>query len=107
MRGRLALMDSIQPAGVLTLMPRPLSSHTSSSGSGRPWYAHQDAVFIAPTAVEWFADASPKLATTRQSRGHGVSSPSLAARATENARPTARGRCEAMVEVCGMTCSSG
>jgi len=59
----------------------------------------------APAAVEWLAEASPKLQTTTASSGHGVASPSLAARGSVKARPTARGRCEAIVEVCGMTFS--
>ena len=35
--GRWANEASIQPAGVGTLIPKPLSSHTNSSGIGRPW----------------------------------------------------------------------
>jgi hypothetical protein len=57
---------------------------------------------MAPTAVEWFAEASPKLHTVTASSGHGQSTPSLLARAIEKATPTARGRCDAIVEVCGM-----
>ena len=36
----------------------------------------------------------------------GEATPSLAARSMENATPTARGRCDAIVEVCGMTARS-
>jgi hypothetical protein len=36
------------------------------------------------------------------SSGHGSANPSLAARSMEKATPTARGRWEAIVEVCGM-----
>ena len=64
------------------------------------------AALIAPTAVEWLADASPKLHTANASDGQAHSTPSLRARAMEKATPTARGRCEAMVEVCGMTLRS-
>jgi hypothetical protein len=61
---------------------------------------------MAPAAVEWLSEASPKLVTTIESAGHGLVSPSLAARGSANARPTARGRCDAMVEVCGMMARS-
>ena len=40
------------------------------------------------------------------SRCHGDTTLSLAARSMANATPTARGRCEAMVEVCGMIARS-
>ena len=55
---------------------------------------------MAPTAVEWFAEASPKLQTmTRRRAGR----PRRAAcRARWGAPPPAFGRWEAMVEVCGM-----
>ena len=62
-------------------------------------------MLIAPAAVEWLTDASPRLATTIASGGQAAALPSRAARSMANARPMARGRCEAMVEVCGMTCS--
>ncbi len=87
-------------------MPMPLSSQTNSSGIGMPWYDACRAALIAPVAVEWFADASPKLVTTTASAGHGDRTPSLAARAIEKATPIARGRCEAIVEVCGMIARS-
>jgi len=63
-------------------------------------------VLIAPTAVEWFAEASPKLHTTTESAGHSGVTPSFAARSSANARPTALGRCDAIVDVCGMTARS-
>ena len=87
-------------------MPRPLSSQTSSSGTGSPRKAALRALLIAPTAVEWFADASPKEQTTTLSGGHGDDTLSRCARDRDSARPTARGRWEAMVEVCGMIASS-
>ncbi len=96
----------IQPSGVRTLIPIPLSSQTSSNGIGMPWYDACRAALIAPVAVEWFAEASPKLVTTIASAGHGDGTPSFAARAIENATPIARGRCEAIVEVCGMIARS-
>jgi hypothetical protein len=34
--GRLEYVAAIQPAGVRTLMPRPLSSQTNSTGIGSP-----------------------------------------------------------------------
>ena len=57
-------------------------------------------------AVAWLTDASPKLQTTTASGGHACSTPSFFARSIANATPTARGRCEAIVEVCGITASS-
>ena len=87
-------------------MPRPLSSQTSSNGTGRPAYAVRQAALMAPVAVEWLAEASPKLATAIASRGQAHETPSLADRSMETATPTARGRCDAMVDVCGMTASS-
>jgi hypothetical protein len=56
----------------------------------------------APVATEWLAEASPKLQIAIASDGHGDATRSFAARSIANATPTARGRCEAMVEVCGM-----
>ena len=87
-------------------MPMPLSSQTISSGIGRPWYTVLDEVLKAPTRVEWLTEASPKLVTTMASPGQGVAIPIRRARPSEKASPTARGRCEAMVEVCGITASS-
>ena len=56
----------------------------------------------APWAVEWLAEASPKLASTIASRGIAASSSfSVRAMPMLNAAPTAFGRCEAMVLVCG------
>ena len=64
------------------------------------------ALLIAPAAVEWFAEASPNEHTTTLSTGHSDDTPSRCARDRDRASPTARGRWEAMVEVCGMTASS-
>src|SRR2546429_8388489 len=69
MAGRAETAASTQPGGVRTLMPRPLSSHTTSSGSGSRWYAQYPAVLSAPTAGEWLIEASPRLATTIASAG--------------------------------------
>jgi hypothetical protein len=104
--GREPYACRIQPSGVRTLIPIPLSSQTSSNGIGRPWYDACRAALIAPVAVEWFADASPKLVTTIASDGHGDGTPSFADRFIENATPIARGRWEAIVDVCGITDSS-
>src|SRR3546814_7253742 len=83
-------------------MPMPLSSQRKMSGIGEPWNADQPAVLNAPCAVEWFADASPKLASTTASPGSGQSvNPCRRAMPIEKAAPTALGRCEAIVEVCG------
>ena len=64
------------------------------------------ALLIAPVAVEWFAEASPNEHTTTLSGGHSDVTPSRSARDRDSASPTARGRCEAMVEVWGMIASS-
>ena len=64
-------------------------------------------MLIAPTAVEWLAEASPKEHTTTASAGHSQATPSRYARCRAMASPTDRGRCEAMVEVCGMIARSG
>ncbi len=71
----------------------------------------------APAAVEWFTEASPNEHTTIASSGKPAdgqarqgSGPWAAGRrcprSAAKARPTARGRCEAIVEVCGMIASS-
>src|SRR5262245_37439069 len=97
----------IQPLGVGTEMPRPLSSQTKRIGTGRPRNAVASAVLIAPAALEWFAEASPKEHSTTASAGHSQSTLSRWARCSAIARPTDRGRCEAIVEVCGMMARSG
>ncbi len=65
---------------------------------------------IAPCAVEWFSDASPKLHRTIESRVvatmpslFDVSTPSFFARSIASAMPTAFGRCDEIVLVCGGT----
>jgi hypothetical protein len=63
-------------------------------------------VLRAACAVAWFSEASPKLQTTTASAGQEHSTPSLRARSIAIATPIARGRCEAIVEVCGITASS-
>src|SRR5437763_12516696 len=104
--GRAEKRWAIQPDGVRVLMPRPLSSQTISIGIGMPWNTVLDDVLNAPTKVEWFTEASPKLVTTMASVDQGVVIPSRLARSNEYARPTARGRCEAIVDVCGITARS-
>ena len=66
-------------------MPMPLSSHTNSSGIGSTLVRAVAAALIAPGAVEWLADASPKLHTTTASCGQGR-------RDAELARPVERER---------------
>ena len=58
---------------------------------------------MAPVAVEWFAEASPKLHTVTASAGQAPSHAEPAGALQGRATPRARGRCEAMVEVCGIT----
>ena len=106
MPGRRAV-SATQPSGVGTEMPRPLSSQTSNNGSPSPCRTVYPTVFRAPVAVEWFRLASPKLTTASASAGQRSSMPSRSARSIANATPTARGRCEAIVDVCGMIASSG
>src|SRR4028119_55769 len=84
----------------------PLSSQTRSSGIGSPRKPTCTAALTAPAAVEWFAEASPKLQTTTASRGYSPVSPSLRTRSIENAMPRARGRWLAIVDVCGSTARS-
>ena len=103
---RLESALATQPDGDGTLIPRPLSSQTKSSGTGRRWWAACAAVLSAACAVAWFSEASPKLQTTIASAGQVHATPSLRARSIAIATPTARGRCEAIVEVCGITASS-
>ena len=76
MPGRCCSTAAGQPRGVRVLMPRPLSSQTSSSGQSRCTCVRYAAALRAPAAVEWLTEASPKLATTSASSGHGVSRPS-------------------------------
>ncbi len=48
----------------------PLSSQTSSSGTGRPRWVRYAAAFSAPCTVEWLTEASPIEPTTMASSGH-------------------------------------
>ena len=72
-------------------MPQPLSSHTTSSGSGSRVCTAWPAALRAPTAVEWLIEASPRLATTTASSGHGVATPSRL-RAVQRERQADRSR---------------
>ncbi len=56
----------------------PLSSQTNSNGIGTPWYAVCNAALMAPTAVEWFADASPETAHRQGIGGPRAGHPQLA-----------------------------
>src|SRR5690606_37928390 len=95
--------DCIQPTGVRVEMPMSLSSQTKRTGQGRFWCAVQPAELNAACAVAWFADASPNEQYTIESAGTGVSMPSSFACASATAAPTAFGKCDAIVEVCGGT----
>ena len=80
----------------------PLSSHAKTIGIGVPWCAAQPAVLNAPCAVEWLADASPKLAKITASGGSGVSRKAIRrAMPMLNVPLTALRRCDAIVLVCG------
>jgi hypothetical protein len=102
MPGRLPSAASTQPGGVGTLMPSPLSSHTSSNGNRWSVRSNQPAALNAAVALAWLIEASPNehmttasgSATTDRSRPSG-------ARSIANARPTPRGRCDPTVEVVG------
>src|SRR6185295_17353144 len=98
--------DSTHPAGLGTLIPSPLSSHTHRRGSGSPWYPIWALVLSAACAVAWLSEASPKEQSTTASGFHGLATPRRAARSTASAMPTARGRCDAIVEVIGRIASS-
>ena len=64
------------------------------------------AVLMAPVAVEWLAEASPKLHTAMASAGQADGTPRRWARSMLKATPRARGRWDAIVEVCGMIARS-
>ena len=58
----------------------------------RPGARSRPTALSAPTAVEWLADASPKLHTTTESSGHGGVTPSDARRPAEGERQAERPR---------------
>src|SRR5262249_4570456 len=70
-------------------------------GTGSFWNAAQAAALNAPCAVAWLTDASPKEQSTIESGPKGDRRPSRVDRSMATAMPTALGRCEAMVLVCG------
>ena len=96
-----------QPSGERTDSPIPLSSHTNSTGIRSPEWSHQPAVLSAATALAWLTEPSPNEQTAMASAGQATSAPSRRPRSTAKPSPTARGRCEAIVEVTGMICRSG
>ena len=59
------LTGQVGAVGVVAEMR--LSSHTKRTGAGSFWYAVHCAVLKAPCAVEWLAEASPKLQITSAS----------------------------------------
>ena len=100
--GRVDMLAFTHPVGVFVDIPIPLSSQTKSSGRGTPCTAVQQAALIAPCAVEWLSEASPKEHMAIASRGRIACSGRLRrASVIEWAAPTALGRWLAMVEVCG------
>src|SRR6187402_1417784 len=84
-------------------MPMPLSSHTNRIGAGNFWYAVQAAALNAVCAVAWLLDASPNEQIAIESAGIGSVWPMRRACSIATAVPSALGRCEAIVEVCGKT----
>src|SRR5436190_24294386 len=84
-------------------MPMPLSSHRNRIGIGLPRRCAYRAKLKADSAVAWFADASPKLHRTIAFFDKPVSTPLRLPRDRANASPTALGRCDAIVDVCGGT----
>src|SRR3970040_2525316 len=93
----------IQPCGVFTEMPMPLSSHTKSTGAGSFWYAVQAAALNAVWAVAWFAEASPNEQIAMLSPGIGNAWPMRRPASIAIAVPSALGRWDAIVEGCGNT----
>ena len=81
----------------------PLSSQTNSTGAGSFWYAVHCAALNAVCAVAWFAEASPNEQIAIESSGIGSAWPMRRACSIATAVPSALGRCEAIVEVCGST----
>ena len=88
-------------------MPSPLSSQTNSSGIGSPLVGDVAGGVdragrgrVVGRGVAEAASPRSRRAATRSA------TPSLRARSIANATPTARGRCEAIVEVCGITARS-
>src|SRR5512141_2556044 len=84
-------------------MPMPLSSQTNRTGAGSFWYAVQPAVLNAVCAVAWLLDASPNEQIAMLSSGLGRLWPIRGPCSIATAVPSALGRCEAIVEVCGST----
>ena len=81
----------------------PLSSHTNSTGAGSFWYEVHAAALNAVCAVAWLLEASPNEQMAMLSSGIGEAWPMRLACSIATAVPSALGRCEAMVEVCGST----
>jgi hypothetical protein len=113
--GRSRSIVSTQPSGERTLIPMPLSSHTNRIGTRVPEWSNQPAVFSPASAAAWLTEASPNEQTTIASGGHepaadaprGVRDRRPATCWIAYANPTARGRCEAIVEVVGMMARLG
>ena len=84
-------------------MPMPLSSHTNNTGAGNFWCAVHAAALNAVCALAWLAEASPNEQTTMLSSGTGNGRRRRLPASIASAVPSALGRCEAIVEVCGST----
>jgi hypothetical protein len=94
----------LDPAlGVATEMPMPLSSQTNTSGSGLPTRWAQRAALMPASAAAWLSEASPNEHIATASSGTSVGMPRRRLRPIANAAPTAFGRWEPIVEVCGGT----
>src|SRR5713101_7480418 len=74
-------------------------------GTGSFWKAAQPAALKAPCAVEWLTEASPKEQRTIASEATCDPMPMRFDRSMATDIPTALGRCDAMVLVCG--CGEG
>ena len=88
-------------------MPSPLSSQTKSSGQRQP-LVRERRRGVQRGLGRGVVRSTRRRTSRRRPRpaATSCSSPSFRARSIANATPTARGRCEAIVEVCGMTASS-
>ena len=60
---------------------------------------------VRQIVVEWLRDASPNVHPATESAGQWVDTPPAEAWPIAKATPYARGRCDAIVEVCGITAS--
>ena len=90
------------PAGVGVLIPRPLSSHTRSNGTGSPRRRGVRRTIERADERRVVDRRVPKARDHDASSGHEAT-PTNGSFGRGNASPNARGRCEAIVDVCGIT----